>query len=106
MNVICMNEYEVHVNTLFNMKPILGHLPTIGKCQAVPPKLNCFLKKSPPIEVQEPRPHKQENKITSDECGKNAEIPPSVIEAETQWLIVLVAGFVRTVLANFGRVAD
>jgi hypothetical protein len=52
------------------------------------------------IEIQKSARCKQNDQITADESGQDAEVPPAMIEGEAERLIELITNFVRTVLTR------
>ena len=58
------------------------------------------------IEVQISAPQEEQDEVAADECGKDTQIPPPVIEAVSQWLIELIPNLVGAVLAEVGCVVD
>ena len=58
------------------------------------------------IEVQISAPQEEQDQIAADECGKDTQVPPPVIETVSQWLIKLVPNLIRAVLADICCVVD
>ena len=59
--------------------------------------------RSTSIEIQIPAPQKKQQEITPNERRKDTQIPPPIIKAEAQWLIELVADFIRAILTDIAR---
>ena len=58
------------------------------------------------IEVQIPAPQEQQDQVAADECGKDTQIPPPVIEVVSQRLVELISDFIGAILADVRCVID
>ena len=58
------------------------------------------------IKVQISAAQEEQEQIAADERGKDAQIPPPVIESVSQWLVELVPNLVGAVLADVCCVVD
>ena len=65
-----------------------------------------LLHRSAAVEVQIPAPQEQQDQVAANECGKDTQIPPPVIEIVSQRLVELVSDFVGAILADVRCVID
>ncbi len=65
-----------------------------------------LLHRSAAVEVQIPTPQEQQDQVAANECGKDTQIPPPVIEIVSQRLVELVSDFIGAILADVRCVID